>query len=77
MTAPYIVCNAENLKIDEQDFGLDFFEPTDRDMNIAGRMNKKYDRQPQSGCNLLSLDRTLREPSTPRHQQPLRFSKSS
>ena len=27
--------SAENLKIDEQDCGLDFFDPTDGDMNIA------------------------------------------
>jgi hypothetical protein len=75
-----ILCAVENLRIDEQDCGLDFFVPTDRRYEYRmkeERKNTNARRSPQSGCDLLSLDSHSSRPSIPRYRQPLRIRTNS
>ena len=39
--AGIILCTAENFKIDEQDCGLDFFDPTDRRYEYRRKKERK------------------------------------
>jgi hypothetical protein len=54
-----ILYKAENLRIDELDCGLDFFDPTDGRYEYCPKKERKNTaarHSPQSGCDLLSLD---------------------
>ena len=55
----FILYTAENLNIDEEDCGLDFFDPTDGRYEYRlkkERKNADTRNSPLSGCDLLNLD---------------------
>ena len=51
-----ILCMAENLSIDEQDCGLDFFDSIDRRYPHRLKEERKKTVQQWRDCDLLSLD---------------------
>ena len=76
----FILCAVENSTLDEQDCGLDFFDPTDRRYRYRMREERKNTaarHSPQSGCDLSSLDSHSSRPSIPRYRQPLRIRTNS
>ena len=78
----FILCTAENLKIDEQECGLDFFDPTDRRYRYRMREERKKTAAGQSSrtCGIaifMSLDSHSSRPSIHRYRQPLRIRTNS